>query len=102
MKCPAPSTHLIIHIRLETIVSTPDHPLVSPAISPTDERLRTRLANLVAALHIGYYLSVNANCFCVNFSVERNSTLPASWISTINTKDNLGGAVAILGERDVR
>jgi len=90
--------HLEPSTRLETFVSTPDHRFVSAAVSVTGERLRTKLPNRSHVSYIGYYLSDNANCFLIYFSVERISTLPASWVSTTNEKYNLGSSLAGLGE----
>jgi hypothetical protein len=94
--------YLEVHNRLEMFVPTLDHPFVSPPVSVTDQRLRTKVPNPADASDIGYYLSVNANCFCIKFSVERISILLASWVSTRNAKGNRGSALASLGERYVR
>ena len=97
MKYLAPSAHLI-----EMIVSTAGHALVPPPASRTDQRRRTRLLNRVAVSLVGFYLSVNTNCFPITFLVERVPTLPASWGSTRNKDDNLGSASTSAGERYVR
>jgi len=102
MKCLAASAHLMINPSLEMIVFTVDHTLVSPPASLIDTRLRTTLLNRFDASNIGYYLSVNTNCFLITFAVERGSTLPASWVSTRNKEDNVATVSRSAGERYLR
>lgn len=89
-----PSLHLI-----ETIGSTASGSFVPP-VSLSDECHRP--LNPVADTLIGYYLSVNTNCFPISFSVKRISTLPASWVSARNKEDNLGSVSRSAGERYLR
>jgi hypothetical protein len=94
--------YLEVQTYLEIVVSAAHHPFISSLVSVAGERLRAKLPNRADASHIGYYLSVNANCFFIYFSVERIATLPASWGSTRNKDDNLGSASTSAGERYVR
>jgi hypothetical protein len=75
---------------------------VFPPVSLTDKHHRTKLLNRVAASHVGYYLSDNTNCFTLNLTVERVSTLPASWVSTRNREDKFGNLSRSAGERYLR
>jgi hypothetical protein len=94
--------HLEVQTRLEMIVHTPDHPFVSSPASVAGKRHRTKMPHLADASHVGYYLSVNTNCFPISFSVKRISTLPASWVSARNKEDNLGSVSRSAGERYLR
>jgi hypothetical protein len=87
---------------LEMVLSTPYHLFVFSHVSIAGKRLLNKIPHRAAASHVGYYLSVNTNCFPITFFVERVSTLPASWGSTRNKDDNLGSASTSAGERYVR